>query len=658
MYTGLPSLGLRQGGNGDPLQVALSDAYIGVVWGDSANFGGRYAPNRVTQQEPYANYLAFPTGPIMNESGGTLPTKVNYDVSWTDADGTTSATSLAYTANNQSFYLYRSVNGPALTAGTVLGLRFRARTQTSQGSKTFKIGLTTALASVTIQELDWTIAGNKANTTFDCQFTVPSGAFDITIRSDTGAANPNETKIWVDRIQLYEGGTASIPTWPTEYAKISGGRKGFTQASSIPLDANGNWDLTADSGGGWLICPQLADKSFTGITMIHVGSFTDLDAADASTVNYAVATPQSTHNSTTLSVGPNVGYTTDTGTYTQSWERWSTAFNAEMLVPGLSNGINCVGIACDATSTSAIYNEILHDDTTIPWAGMTANRFHVAAGTTTQQARVVASEVIGKHVLTAIWDRKLSYAEWIVKMALIRIGVASRGGMGNIKDFNLLSGDSNWTSGSTDWTTLMCGQNFFTPARDMQAVNTSVGGTGIAEVYGNTPYPAAMDPAGRFKNIETAILSAIANSGKKAIYWMGCGTNDFIEIAGVPAWGTTVYNNTIQNLIESALAIHPNVIVVLPTVMARGAASGSNYTNADRLTINQFRRDYVTSRGDNRVFLNDVGGTGCDLGDQTIADAGTYLIADKIHLNPSGDSLYSTFTKTFVQNMRTTLGIT
>lgn len=650
MYPGARyrGMGRSKTQGGYAFQAALADARIAVVWGDAAAYGGRFAPNRASGLTPSSNLLAFPTGPIMNESGSVLPTGVTFNTTWTDADGTSWAKRLTSTGT-QVHYFYRAT-GPALPAGTY-GLRVRCRSMAGMGDQVLGLGLSTGFTSVTAKELDWTQAGNKAATTLDVQFSY-SGTGDIGVRLPVSGID-----IEIDRIQLYLGGTAAIPAWTAEV--LDGGRKGFAVPNAISLDANGFWSLTDDSGGGWLLEPGLADHTYTEMTMMHVFSMDNTMEA-ANTIAYGIATPTSSRLGTTLTTA-HVGVETNIAGYVGRTKWAPQSLRAESQVAVKGAGVVVLGNALDASGRIAYFNEVADVIDAVPWGPVTTNRWHVGAASTTQIANITTFELLGKHVMSVVWDKKLTPAQWEAKLSAIRTWLTGHGGEGTCTDFHVLSGDSNWTSATGDWTEVEAEDGYLSPQRNLWAANTSQGGTGVAEVWGNSPYPAAINPAGRFVATEAPKLLEIARAGRKAFYWLGSGTNDFIEMNGVPAWGTTVYNNTIQALIETALALHPNVIVILPTIIARGTTSGDFYVPAMRDTVNQWRRDYVAGRSDNRVFLNDVGnGALCVLGDQTLPDTtNPYLLSDLIHLDPArtGDAIYAAFSKATLMAVRTTLGI-
>jgi hypothetical protein len=589
----------------------------------------------------------------MNESGAATPTKTNFYGSLTDPSGVTNkATRLVSTGNNQVFYFYRPSNCPAIPAGTY-GLRFRARLLTGGTEFTLSFGLSSAYATKTVKDLDWSNSTNDADTTFEVEFAY-SGTGDIAVRLPVTGND-----FLIDRIQLYLGGLAAIPAWSAEVLK--GARKAITFEDAFSLDANGNWDLTQNSGGGYILEPDLNDVAYTELTIMDVFALDDLDVAGGGTLAYSLAIPQSTRLGTVISTGPHIGVETNTTPY-EGRAKWGPqVLRAETGLGILDAGLVIVGQALDASGRIAYFNEVVAKEDATAWAGVTANRWHIGSGSTATRAHIDAQEVVGKHALKVIWDRKIEPDEWAEKCAVIRAYFANHGGMGDIPDFHVLSGDSNWTSATGDWTQVISADQYFTPDRNLLFINPSVGGTGVAEVYGSSPYPAAMSASGRLLVTEAPALLAAAQAGRKAVYHLGWGTNDFTEIYGVANWGTAAYDATRGAVVEYLLNLHPNIYVLEYTILARGTGSGGNYDAAGRLTINGNIRTRQAADTTGRHFLCDAGGASSDLGDQTIADTGTYLVEaapNGIHLiNPTGDAVMAAFVKPVIESLRTSMGV-
>lgn len=615
------------------LDGVCASARHAIVWGDAAKNAGRFAPNRSTGQMPTANLLAFSTGPVMNESGAALPIKTNNYVSWSDAAGTSYATRLQSTGI-QMFYLYRSSTCPAIPTGTY-GLKFRCRSTSGMGNQTVRFGLASGLASGIAADLDWTQSSNTAATTFSVQFTY-NGSGEIVIRLPAAGMD-----VQIDRLQLYFGGLAAIPTWADEVAGLQGGRKAFSVPNAFSLDTRGNWNLTANSGGGWILEPGLADHTYAnGVTIMHACALDDLETAAGQSIAYGLATRSDARLGTTINT-LHLGFETNTTPYQgQITFAPSTAFRAQANFQALKGGILVLGQAADANGRRMFVDEIPVLTEHVPFGALTTNCWHVGAGSNySTRAHMADFETIGRHAITLIWDRALSNQEWADAALVVQAYLKDKGGA-SFPDFHIFSGDSNWTKGTGDVMQLVSADGYFSPGRNQWGRDTSVGGTGIAEVYGNKPYPAPMDPAGRFLATEVPMIEAALRAGRKIAYHLLWGTNDFLEMDAVRGWGPTAYNQTRQAIVDYLLAMHDNVWVQEYTIVAAGSGSGRYYSAAARESMNKIRRaEWGKHRPRHR--LCDLGGTYCVLGDQQIADAGTYLnepAPGGVHFNRAGDA--------------------
>lgn len=651
------------GGLSTAFQAALSDARIAVFMPDAAAYSGKYAPNRVNTAQPSDNIIAFPTGPIMNATGSaTLPVRTPYHTTWADSHGTSWATRLTATADTSIFYLYRPSIGPGLPAGQYT-MEFRMRSMPTFGSLALtRYGPTSSYSTGTVQELDWTQAANEAGTTFSVTFTY-NGTDDIAIRPP--AVTNATDHIWdvlLDRVRLYSG--ANVPAWEVEAVRLEGFRKAWAYPNSIRLDANNAWDLQAGDAGGWLLEPALANHPYTAMTQMDISSVSTIDATDSN--SYALAIPTDPTNATALGLlTPNIGY------YENLADRQgkmkmnppSDVFNKLSGAPVDRVGAVIMGQTFGASGRRHYFDRAMVYEDATAWAGLSTNRHHAGSGTTAQSPHQTIGEQVGKHVLKAIWDRVLTPTEWAAKVTAIQAYLRSRGLLADIQDFHILSGDSNWTSGDAEFTGIIARKDFHSPAKNLLLANFAEGGTGIGETWGTNKL--TIDPLGRFMAYELPALTHLANAGIKVAYWNGVGTNDFNEIYGVPAWGEAQYlanRLTIANLV---LAAHPtNTFVFDFTIIAAGSGSGRDYTPSGRLTVNQGIRDYISSP---RHVLCDLGGTGCDLGDQAIADLSTHLVEvapGGIHLRnavsaPSGigDDIAAAYIASQLPTLRAAMGL-
>ena len=621
-----------------PLDALCASARHAIVWGDAANHKGRYVPDRAMAGTPSGNLLAFSTGPLVNESSSVLPVKTNFHATWSDAAGTSFATRLRSTGT-QLFYLYRPASSPALPAGKY-GLRFRCRATPGCGDQAIWFGPTTRLTPAVARDLDWTQPANTAATTFSLEFQY-SGTGDIAIRLPAAG-----TDIQIDRLQLYFGGLAVVPSWTKELAGLRGARKGFSAPNAFRIDAQGNWALDAGTGGAWILEPGLADHVYDqGVTILHACALDDLKPASGQTVGFGVATRCDARLGTNLNTF-HLGFRTNASPFQgQVQFAPSTNVSEQTGFQALGSGILVLGQAADASGRRMFVDEIPVLSEPVPFEPFTANSWHVGAGSTAERAHVTNFELAGRHAITLIWDRALSDEEWAYAARVVQQWLAGRGAA-SFPDFHVFSGDSNWTKGIGDVMQLLSAHGFLDPGRNLWSRDTSRGGTGVAEVYGANPWPAPMDPNGRLLATEVPMMLAALRAGRKVVYHLVWGTNDFTEISGVHHWGVSAYNATRQAVVDYLLALHPNLWVLEYTIVAAGSGSGRWYQPADRETVNQLRREQVARCQDPRHRLCDLGGPDCVLGSQAVADRGTYLLelpGCGVHFNRAGDAAAAAF---------------
>jgi hypothetical protein len=471
----------------------------------------------------------------------------------------------------------------------------------------------------------------------------------------------------IDRVQVYSGGLAAIPPWESEV--IEGARRAFTFDNAFRQDG-GNWDLQDGKGGAIILEPGGVNKTYTSITFYACVSADALDTG--TTVQYEIAFPTDSINGTSLTTTAHIGFEAINAPYEGRIKMVPASIRPDTLLAADGMGMMVLAMSLSSTGRRHYVNGhlVLADSTA--WAGATTSRFLLGAASTTQRAHQTASESIGHKAFHAIYDSQhsdatvKSYSEMLLAKVDERRGspVSAYAVRALERDYHVLSGDSNWTQGTGDWIQLISARGYFSPKRNIWGSDTSGGGTGIAEVYGQRPYPTAMDVAGRLLVTEAPILLAAARAGIKAVYHFGVGTNDFFEIQGASpggAWGTAAYDATRAEIVRYLLALHPNISVLEYTIIAAGTGSGRDYTPATRITVNANIRTRVTASNSPRHRLCDVGGTGCVLGDQTTADLGTYLIEAApggIHLiNPTGDAVFAAFVKPVIEATRTALGV-
>lgn len=626
-----------------------------IDFADARSNGRRYIPNRATGKTPARNLISFPTGPIVNESGASTPTKTNASTVNTDPSGVTNrATRLVATATNQGHLFYQQSSCPQIPSG-VYGLRFRARIPTGGASFTLSYGLSTALTTKLVQDLDWSNSANDVATTFDVEFTY-AGTGDIQIRLP---AVGND--MLIDRIQCYQGGLAAIPTWAAEAAALAGGgvKPPFSFDNAIPIDFQGSWSQ-ADGGGGMILRePGLDDFTYSAMTVMVVASCDDYDPG--SSIQYVFASQADTRLGSTVN-SFHLGFEGTAAPPNQGHVKYAptTAIRAQTLLSAKGHGSIVYGQGVSASGRRMYMDEIPILTETTAFVPVTQTHWRLGSASTATRAFLQASENVGKVSMLIVWPRQLSDDEWAYWARILKARVDARGvAMAAFKDFHVFSGDSNWTKADGDWLQLIEAPDNFAPAPNVWGRDTAVGGTGIAEVWGASPYPAAMSATGRLATTETQIALAAAKAGHKVCYHFGVGTNDFFEIDGIPLWGTAAYDATRAAVVRYLLNLHPNISVLEYTIIAAGSGSGRNYSSATRLTVNANIRARVAADTTHRLFLCDIGAEP-SLGDQATADVGTYLVEAApggIHYNGSGDVLAAAFVKPVIQAWRSAMGL-
>jgi hypothetical protein len=178
--------------------------------------------------------------------------------------------------------------------------------------------------------------------------------------------------------------------------------------------------------------------------------------------------------------------------------------------------------------------------------------------------------------------------------------------------------------------------------RNLWMIDTSVGGEGLDEVEN-----------GRFTNSDGPALLANAQAGRYSLYHMCTGTNDYASITA----SYTAYGNRWIAVIQQALALHPNVHVMVYTVIPRSIPQTGPDYEANRLLLNQYMRDYAAT--DARVHISEFG-TNATIGDkalQAASDPSTYYIVGYTHFSAAGDVSAASISAAAVTAWRTALGI-
>ncbi|HEX4331950.1 MAG TPA: SGNH/GDSL hydrolase family protein [Usitatibacter sp.] len=586
----------------------LSRARIFIDW--SAASGSGCVPNRNDPREPTRNRIAFPTGPIVNESGAPAPVHTPYYGKVADPSGTSHGATRIVTTAHQTFFFYRTETCPAMPAGAY-GLRFRLRASPGTGPHAFEFGLSTQYVKGHASDLDWASPHDEAATTFSVEFQY-EGEGDIAIRF----AGPADCLI--DRIQLYPGGLKAIAAWREE--AIVGARTAFAFPGSFAHNARGNWIIAAGSAGAWIYEPGLEARSYEAITVMHVGS---LDALPRQSLATALSVPADAELGTKRDATIFLGWEATVPDYAGELRmRPAKSFRSHTGINLLGAGIHIQGQVLDASGARMYFWEIPVYSERSAFQPMRVNRWLVGSGANTARAWQPQAEAPGEHVCTLVWDSALSQEDWEEACAGVREAFADRG-LAKVPEFHLFSGDSNATRATGDWTQLVTSAGYFAPARDLWASNTSVGGQRTSSLEG---------PAGRWAVTDSPILLASAKGARATLYHYLMGTNDWQDLA---THGVEAYVRRVQAILSSSLALHPGISVMYHTILPRGdEQSLSAGFEPHRRDANARMRAWIAAQDSRRVRL-------CDFGDNpTIGDAARtaeYMIHDAIHLNRAGD---------------------
>lgn len=594
-----------------PSTDVLSRARLFIDWSAAAASGSGCVRNRNDPREPTRNLIAFPTGPIVNESGAPNPPHTHDYAEVADPSGTSHRATRILAAAHQSFFFYRSETCPPMPAGTY-GLRFRLRASPGTGPHAFEFGLSTQFVNGHASDLDWASARNESATTFSIDFTY-EGEGDIGIRF---ADHPVDCVI--DRIQLYHGGLKAIPAWSGE--AIVGARTAFALPGSFSRNARGNWVIAAGSAGGWIYEPGLETKRYEAISVMHVGS---LDALPRQSLATALTVPGDAELGTKRDATIFLGWEATVPDYGGELRmRPAKSFRSHTGINVLGAGIHIQGEVVDSSGSRMYFWEIpVYSERTAPQP-IRVNRWLVGSGSSLARAWQPQAEAPGEHVCTLVWDWALTQEEWEAACAGVKEAFGDRG-LGEVREFHLFSGDSNATRATGDWTQLVTSAGYFAPERNLWASNTSVGGQKTVSLEG---------PAGRWAATDSRILLASAKGGRATLYHYLMGTNDWQDLA---THGVEGYVARVQAILSASLALHPGISVMYHTILPRGdEQSGNAGFEAHRRGANARMRAWIAAQDPRRVRL-------CDFGDNpTIGDAGRtaeYMIQDGIHLNRAGD---------------------
>lgn len=624
--------------SGPDADALLAEARIYIDWSDAANRGRRFARNQ-NAPVPSNNLIAFPTGPMVSESGSITPTRTQFSTLAPDPGGTNNAMRMQATGANQLQQWCRSgVNGPTLP-GVQYTMRFRARSAPGTGSHAISFGAANAYAAGTVQDLDWTNPANLAATTFQTTFTY-NGVSDIGVRLNVSGAD-----ILIDRLQLYEG--ASVPDWSTEV--FGGGRGPYAFSNSLVLDADGNLNQTGQVSGLQLIDPAFPQRhTYNGYTVMTVSSLDGIPSSATHIVNVHVNDGGSSTGNV-LQVDNTSPYQGEVNSSIGSSSRSQHAANIA------AQGIFIAGHGRSASQ------RVMWIDTSPQWiaeaahAPLQISRWTLAGWSSSNIAGARINLAPGRYCYTAIWDRLLTPAEWTAVANRLRANLATRGvAMMTMTDMHVISGDSNSTRATNDWTQLVTAAGYMTGQRNLVAAITSVGGQGLEHIVNGVTdvSPTTITEAGRYWLRDRPALLGGVENGRFALYHLPIGTNDWDWLESV---GVSTYVGWLQGFIGGVLAEHPRIHVMWYSLLPQTSTSRPNWETR-RLQVNSDMAAWIATQ--ERVHLCDFGGSST-IGSRALQQGGggTFYLSDEIHFSSAGDVEAAAICRTAVMSWRTSLGI-
>jgi hypothetical protein len=632
---GLTALAARRGGGVAPAPTVLSTARILVDWSDAANHDGRFAVNENASGTPSGNLIAFPTGPITQESGQATPTRTNWYGAVTDPSGVTNnATRLQSTAANQILYFYRQSLHAGLPNGTYT-LRFRARSAPGSGSWACSFGVSNAYASGTIQDLDWSDPANAAATTFTAEFSF-TGTNDIALRLTTSGSD-----VVIDRIQFYPGTAANLPAWADEV--FSMGRPPYSFSGGLALDADDLVDTNSSVSGMLLIDPAFpARHTYSEYTIISVNSLdSQSDSIGAHIMNVHP-------NDGGTSTG-NILFGEAAAPYTGEINTFPSGTRSLMGVQAVGKGLIAIGQTRTATTRRVYFDTIKTLQTSTAFSSQNISRWTVASWLTSNIASLRGNYARGKFAFNVVFDRALTEDEYAQAIAEIRARLNSRSVSMASFDWHVISGDSNAQKDANDWSRIATGAGYHSPGPDMLSMVTAVGGQGINNVDGT---------GNRFDLLDGPGLLRGTDNGRTAFYHLCIGTNDWGVLdgyAGTIADQAAQYVARVQALIQRALDLNPRVHVIWYSLLPQTTTNRPNWED-QRLEVNSLMRTWIAATS--RVHICDVGGS-ATIGDRSLqaGGGGTYYQSDEIHLSSAGDVEFAAIVRTSLATARAAAGL-
>ena len=622
-----------------PIFALLNSARINIDFRDQIADGG-VSPN-IGQPTPTANLVPFPTGLIVDEAPDANVMLENYSADIDGGAGDANATLIETDAANQSFYILRiPFFDPALANGP-LSVRFRARSFAGKGSQTIDCLFPGA------NFIAETITETAQDFEYDLTY---AGSGDLNIRIDDSGA-----KFYIDRLQVHECALIDMPDWSEEVQ--GGGRRAIAHATSMPTDAAGGIDLTGQGSGLIAIDPAFPAKhDYDAYTVMLASSADAIPTAGAQLVNY--------------NAGDGAGSTDDaviidsTSPYQGEYNASAGSSSRQKQAANLAGeGVVITGQGRSATHRSTFLDTARAFHEELAFAGISTARWNIHSWSTNAVANYTNNFVAGTVFGFRVWDYLLTDEEWAIAANELKASlIADSVTMAPVNDYHVISGDSNGTRGTGDWTQLITADGYMT-GDNLIASITSVGGKGLPDLERNfTDGELGTDLTvdtitenGRFNKTDKPILTSAAADGKFVLYGLPLGTNDgdvMEDYPGTVEEQADAYTARLQTFILYVLDNVPaNVDVMWYSLKPYDPTARPDF-EAHRGFVNADMAAWIATQP--RVYLCDTGGS-ATLGDP--ANFATYYNADRIHFIAAGDTEKASIARTAIETWRTAKGL-
>ena len=634
-----------------PVLSILAEARIHLDYSEAVN--GAIVPNKspLAGTTPTQNLIAFPTGPIVDSVANS-----NQKALTNFFQGT--ATRIVSSGTNRSFYLMRpSQLTPDLPAGTY-SYRYRIAGTVGAGNgqivtQLFPAGAT---ATRTIDEISSASADVATEgQVFEGEINY-AGSGDFILR-----LNADGTDILIDALQVHEGPLSSMPDWADE--RFGGGRKANAFTGSLSLDANGAADTATHTSGLYAIDPAFPQThDYNEYTVLTVQS-ADYASALGCLINFHDG-DGGTNGNMPLQMDNTAPYEGEINSSDGSTSRSAMSANMDGL------GVFVASTSRSATQQKVFIQGARVSTNDVAFTGHQTSRWTLGSFATSDIDDLRNFRTPGKHVFTVIWDRELTDDEQFEVASHLSGIAASRGNaMADIASPMVISGDSNATKATGDWSQRLTAKDFFAPNPPLIAANTSIGGQGLSnlERLASSDEPenglpeGTITENGRFYAHDLPALLTWAKLGLKPIYFIALTTNDGDRITDQGSVGA--YMDDYEVIYDLALNAHPGISLLLETPKPQDTTR-SDWANWEtwRFDIRDRMLAYATANP-GRVFINDMA-VSPTIGSRSLQLSGTggpHYVFDEIHLDPNaaageGDEAYANESKTVIEDVRTALG--